>query len=92
MCDNIGMDNDQIRISASEVADYVFCRRCWWFRLRRLLPARGVTDAMLRGAAHHTHLADTLEHHTQARTILWAVIALAAVICVGLIVLGVILH
>ncbi|HKO23568.1 MAG TPA: hypothetical protein VJY65_02380 [Chloroflexota bacterium] len=86
------MDPHETRISASEIADYVYCRRCYFFRLRGLLPAKELTDAMLRGAAHHTHLADTLDHHTQARTILWAVIVLAAVICVGLIVLGVILH
>jgi hypothetical protein len=86
------MTDEHIRISASDVADYVYCTRCWYRRLRGLLPAKGMTDAMIQGAVHHTHLADTLDHHTQARTILWAVIVLAAVICVGLIVLGVILH
>ena len=92
MCDNIRMDNHDTRISASEVGDYVYCRRCWCFRLRGLLPPKGLTDAMLRGAAQHTHLAGELEHHATMRTILLMVIVLAAVICLALLVLEVILH
>ena len=86
------MDNDQIRISASEIADYVYCRRCWYFRLRGLLPPKGETPAMLKGVAQHTHLAGELEHHATIRTILLMVIVLATVICLALLVLGVILH
>jgi hypothetical protein len=47
---------------------------------------------MLGGVAQHTHLAAELEHHATIRTILLMVIVLAAVICVALVVLGVILH
>jgi hypothetical protein len=86
------MDDHQIRIAASDVADYVYCRRCFFFRLRGLLPAKGVTEAMRRGAAQHTHLATDLEHHTATRTIVLVVVAIAALLCALLIVLGVILH
>ena len=92
MCDNIRMDNHDTRISASEVGDYVYCRRCWYFRLRGLLPPKGETPAMLRGTAQHTHLSGELEHHATIRTILLMVIVLAAVICFAVLVLGVILH
>ena len=86
------MNHQQTRISASEVADFVYCRRCWYFRLRGLQPAKETTEAMLQGAAQHTHLAGQLEHHDHTRTILLLVVALATVICVGLIVLGVMVH
>jgi hypothetical protein len=86
------MTDEHIRISASDVADYVYCRRCWYGRLRGLLPARDVTEAMLRGSSQHTHLSSDLTRHAMLRTILLVVIALAALICVGLIVLGVMVH
>jgi hypothetical protein len=86
------MDNHDTRISASEVGDYAYCCRCWYFRLQGLLPPKGETPAMLRGAAQHTHLASELEHHATIRTILLMVIVLAAVICFAVLVLGVILH
>jgi CRISPR/Cas system-associated exonuclease Cas4 (RecB family) len=86
------MDNHDTRISASEVADYVYCRRCWYLRLRGLLPPKGLTEAMLKGTAQHTHLAGELEHHATIHTILLMVIVLAAVICFVVLVLGVILH
>ena len=86
------MDNHDTRISASEVADYVYCRRCWYFRLRGLLAPKGLTEAMLKGSAQHTHLAGQLNHHAASRTILLMVIVLAGLICFGLLVLGVILH
>jgi hypothetical protein len=86
------MDNDQIRISASEIADYVYCRRCWFFRLRGLLPAKAVTAAMLRGSAQHTHLADQLAHHRRSRTILLVIIVAAVILVMALIILGGLVH
>jgi CRISPR/Cas system-associated exonuclease Cas4 (RecB family) len=86
------MNHQQTRISASEVADFVYCRSCWYFRLRGLLPAKETTEAMLQGAAQHTHLSTALERHATTRVILLVMVAVAAVICVGLIVLGVMVH
>lgn len=77
-------------ISASEVGDYVYCRRCWYVRVRGLLP-RTVTQKMRYGAAQHTHLAGELERSEWAWRLLIVVIALAVIVClILLLILGVI--
>jgi CRISPR/Cas system-associated exonuclease Cas4 (RecB family) len=43
------MDRTQY-ISASEVGDFVYCKRGWWLRMKGLLPT---TFAMLQGTQKH---------------------------------------
>lgn len=80
-------------ISASEIGDYVYCRRCWYFRLRGILP-RIVTDQMISGAQEHSRLSSQIEGTETGRRLLIVIIVLAAVLlCLVLIlILGVIAH
>lgn len=40
-------------ITASEIGDYVYCKRAWWLRFQGLAP---VTDEMKAGSIKHTNL------------------------------------
>lgn len=40
-------------ISASEIGDFVYCKRGWWLRLQRLLPT---TFAMEQGTQSHENI------------------------------------
>ena len=58
------MNNHQTTISASEGGDYVYCRRCWYVRVRGILPKRVtaamralMTRAVARGELPHDALA-----------------------------------
>ncbi|MBP9719631.1 MAG: hypothetical protein KBD46_04100 [Candidatus Levybacteria bacterium] len=67
---------DSPYITASELGDYVYCKRAWWLRLQGLLSSN---QAMKYGQIKHTQLSQWL-------TIYKKVFALAiALILVGLI-------
>ena len=52
-------------IRASEIGDYVYCRRAWW--LRRVRGARSVNTAQLEaGTRHHA------QHGRLVRRSIWA--------------------
>jgi len=45
--------NEQRFISASELAEYAYCRRAWWLRAVRGTAAAEPTDRLARGRSAH---------------------------------------
>lgn len=45
-------------IAASEIGEYIYCKRAWWLRLHGLL---GENDVMREGTFKHIKLADHLD-------------------------------
>lgn len=80
---NTPVSRDQI-VTASEVGDFVYCKRCWWMRLRGLLPPR-FSPAMAEGALAHTQLERQVH-----RVFLWRRLAVVTMLS-GLLVLLILL-
>lgn len=55
-------------ITASEMGDYVYCKRGWWLRLNGLLPD---TQQMTDGIEQHYKLAALLATHKWKVLIAW---------------------
>ena len=46
-------------ISASEIGDYLFCHRAWWYRLRGFVSTQ--REAMDKGTVAHEQLAQDVQ-------------------------------
>jgi CRISPR/Cas system-associated exonuclease Cas4 (RecB family) len=64
-------------VTASEIGDFVYCKRGWWLRFNGLLPAN---REMIAGTAGHEKLSTAL--HTNRRNIqlAWIIILCAVVL------------
>ncbi len=69
-------------VTASEIGDFVYCKRAWWLRFNNLLPAH--TEQMIKGASAHNALAQELHTHSQR---LFFALALITVSVVGLMII-----
>lgn len=54
-------------VKASEIGDYIFCKRAWWLRFNDKLT--GSTDAMDLGTLRHNELAEKIESHSLKKII-----------------------
>ena len=46
-------------ISASEISDYIYCQRAWWYRLRGFISTQQA--ALREGIVQHQVIAQTVE-------------------------------
>lgn len=83
---NTGM-KDQKYVKASELGDYVFCRRGWWLRFNEKLET---TENMLQGTAGHNELAEDLRSFDRNKMIAWLLIVLGSLLIILYILLNVI--
>jgi hypothetical protein len=68
-------------VTASEIGEYVYCKRGWWLRQNDLLPT---TPEMLQG---------TIEHNRLASLLWWHKILLAiGIVLLGLSLIGLIIY
>ncbi len=49
-------------VKASEIAEYVYCKRSWWLRFNEKIT--GSTEAMDLGTLRHNELAEKVESHS----------------------------
>ena len=49
-------------IAASEIAEYYYCNRAWWLKLKGF--ANGNLEALAQGSASHTEYAQQVEQVT----------------------------
>lgn len=56
-------------ISASEISEYLYCRRAWWYRGRKIQSAN--QPIMDRGTSHHNELAATVQRVEQRSRFGW---------------------
>lgn len=76
------MDNSEY-ISASEIGDYVYCKRGWWLRQRGLLKT---TFAMQEGTQKHDNLfLQIIRIQLIQNILLWGGIVLLALLALALI-------
>ncbi len=66
-------------ITASEIGDYVYCKRGWWLRSNEKLAD---TEAMLQGNSKHSALLKDLVQHDRVK-ILFQIILLVAMLGVA---------
>lgn len=72
-------------ISASEIGDFVYCKRGWWLRLNNMLPnSSPVMDA---GTKAHETLASELENNQRNITIALSIIGVGIVLVICIILL-----
>lgn len=70
-------------ITASEIGDYVYCKRGWWLRMQGLLPS---TFALQEGTEKHDNLFSQLIRVKLVQNILlWAGIVLLVILALLLI-------
>ncbi|HMT20552.1 MAG TPA: hypothetical protein PKE20_04780 [Promineifilum sp.] len=68
-------------IRASEIGDYVYCRRAWW--LRRVRAAPSVNVARMRaGTEHHQQPGRLVEQSVWLRRLAYAVLFVAVAMLV----------
>ncbi|NTU46867.1 hypothetical protein HGA88_04550 [Candidatus Roizmanbacteria bacterium] len=70
-------------VSASEIGDFVFCKRGWWLRFNEKLPKD--TEEMAAGRAEHESLARRVDFTQRVR--LFTIVLLSAGILLGLLLL-----
>lgn len=67
-------------ITASEIGDFVYCKRGWWLRLNKMLPnSSPVMDA---GTKAHETLASELENNQRNITIALSLIGIGIVLVI----------
>jgi hypothetical protein len=66
-------------VRASEIADYVYCRRAWWLRrVRGVEP--GNLDQLKAGAQHHVHHGRIVQRSAWATRLAYVVLFLAVAV------------
>lgn len=63
-------------IRASEIGDYVYCRRAWWLRRVQGYASRNVR-ALEEGTAHHERHGRTVQHSVYARKLGYGLLYIA---------------
>lgn len=76
------MENE-VNITASEVADYVFCKRGWWLRQKGVL---STTQGMLDGTEKHDNIFLRMQSLRLRKYIAWGFMAVGAFIMLYIIV------
>ena len=74
-------------ISASEVAEYVFCRRAWWLNRVAGYESENVRG-LEKGSAYHTAHGNLVSRSLFARRLSYALVFLAVAVFVFLLVSG----
>ena len=77
VCYNACMEETQAYITASELSDYVYCKRGWWLRQKGLLQS---TQAMFDGTEGHNALFLLVQSLRLRRYIAWALLVIGAFI------------
>ncbi len=62
-------------INASELGDYVYCKRGWWLRCNGIMT--GSNNDMIRGTNAHIRLSQALDLNRKKTNIAWIIIILA---------------
>jgi len=70
------MDNDYY-VTASELSEFVFCKRGWWLRRNGLIKE---TEAMSRGTQKHKQLAATVEKNPRLRQTAFIIITIGSLL------------
>lgn len=68
-------------IRASEISDYVYCRRAWWLRRVRAVASTNVTR-MRAGTEHHQRHGRLVEQSVWARRLAYLVLFCAVAVLV----------
>ena len=76
-------------ISASEIAEYLYCRRAWWYR--RLGASSANLDVMEAGTEGHERLGRTVRLLALLRRLGWRLLIAGAVLLAVLLVLRLLL-
>lgn len=71
-------------ISASEIGEYVYCKRAWWLRYRGLLSE---TEKMREGTRQHEMLSDALERNHKRMLLAWSLVIAGILLLLGLVAL-----
>lgn len=87
ICYNDYMKNTEY-VTASELGDFVFCKRGWWLRFNGLLRD---TPAMAQGTQQHKDLAQTVTSNTSKRKVALSII-LVGILLLLLAILFLFLH
>ena len=61
-------------IAASEIGDYVFCKRTWWLKFNKLLKTN---DAMQRGIDGHEEIAWRIRIYRKLRFVALCILGLS---------------
>ena len=77
------MPNSDI-VKASEIGDYIFCKRAWWLRFNEKIT--GSTEAMDLGTLRHNELAENIESHSIKKSFAFLLIFSALVIIILIII------
>jgi hypothetical protein len=72
-------------ISASEISEYLYCRRAWWYRRRGV---RSATQLIMdTGTVQHIELATTTRAVEQRRHFAWRLLLAGLVVLIALLLL-----
>jgi CRISPR/Cas system-associated exonuclease Cas4 (RecB family) len=66
-------------VTASEIGDYIFCKRGWWLNFNGLLPKN---EKMLQGTLAHENLARRLLNFDTKKTIAFLLIVLGILLII----------
>ena len=69
-------------VTASEIGDYVFCKRGWWLRFNGLLKD---TEAMTKGVEQHEKIASNLQNTWKLRNIAFTILLLGLLVLLSVI-------
>ncbi len=60
-------------VTASEIAEYVYCKRAWWLRVSKTVTTQ--TVEMLEGSRKHNELSKSLDDYTSYKRLAIALLA-----------------
>ncbi|MBI5668039.1 MAG: hypothetical protein HZC41_08515 [Chloroflexi bacterium] len=72
-------------ISASEVAEFVYCQRAWWYRIRGFESSQQAV--MELGAEQHQQLGRQVQWIARVKRLAWQLIVAGAVLLLILVIL-----
>jgi CRISPR/Cas system-associated exonuclease Cas4 (RecB family) len=65
-------------ITASEVSEFLYCQRAWWYRLHGLMSA--AATRLEQGSTEHEVLAEAVEQVEQSHRWAWRLIVIGAIL------------
>jgi CRISPR/Cas system-associated exonuclease Cas4 (RecB family) len=64
-------------VNASEVGEYVFCKRAWWLSFMEMV---SVTEQMVQGTAAHERLNETQYTQSRFSKYIWLILIFALIL------------
>jgi CRISPR/Cas system-associated exonuclease Cas4 (RecB family) len=77
-------------ITASEIAEYLYCQRAWWLKLKGF--ANGNTENLAQGAAAHVQYSQQVEQVTQSQSLGKRIVFIGIALLIVFIIIRLLIH